>query len=130
MAVILNNAKATNNNVNANELPKSEFWLNIGIEVNGKFVSLNKGGVPLDRLEELKVNPKSDNKDWVAQTMLHNNIIASLKQGAESMDWGEHKRLTLEVELVKINNPAQEAEVDVEIPNPTDLIAALFKPTK
>ncbi len=128
MAVLVNNnvrtPVTTNNN---NELPRSEYWINIGVNVNGKFISLNKGGIPLDRLEKIKINPNSDNKEWIAQAMLHNNVVDAILQGANQLNWGEHQSLTLSCELIKINNPAQVNQTNIEVPSVDSLITQLFQ---
>lgn len=128
MAVLVNNnvrtPVSTNNN---NELPRSEYWINIGVNVNGKFISLNKGGIPLDRVEKIKINPNSDNKEWIAQAMLHNNLVDALLQGANQLNWGEHQSLALSCELIKINNPAQVNQTNVEVPSVDSLMTQLFQ---
>lgn len=89
---------AGNNNAAASkkDLPKAQFWINIGyvVEVQGengvesKFISLPMG-IPLDTQEHLPTN--SSNEMFRALRAAQNDLLDQLKDVAATLQPGEEK---------------------------------------
>lgn len=84
-----NNTQRPNNE----ELPKAQFWLNIGYvvpaEVEGdddKFVSL-PGGLPLDTMEKVKI--KGTNREWNQFQAARNLLLDQFIEAAKKLEPGE-----------------------------------------
>lgn len=96
------------------DAPKSEFWLNIGYEVDvtfqtaegmvteTQFVSLPKG-IALDSQELLPTS--SSNENYANLNAAKNDLISQIREAAALLRPGERTVLTLEVELRRVNAP-------------------------
>ncbi|AHI60058.1 hypothetical protein Ea92_02 [Erwinia phage Ea9-2] len=92
----------------ASDLPKAEFWLNIGYTAEGAgkdgedaFVSLPQG-IPLDTQEPLSV--KGKNSDWVAFQSARNGLLKQIMQKVSELQPGEETLLNLQVQVRRVNN--------------------------
>ena len=81
----------------------SEYWLNIGYYIENpntgeeQFISLLRGGVPLDNLEPERVS-KPDS-EYGQMLLAQNGLLKDLKEAAEKLGKGETKRTNLCVEI-------------------------------
>ena len=85
-----------NSNVNGNgngNKPNSEYWVNIGYMADDgqHFISLPKGGCPLDNMEPDKVsNPDSE---YGKLLLAQNFLLEQLKEVAKALQPGEAKTI-------------------------------------
>jgi hypothetical protein len=100
-----------------NDLPKAQFWINIGysvkvpvVEAGGKpageedrFVSLPVG-IPLDTQEHLATN--SRNEGFTAFQTARNDLLDQIHAAAKALKPGEEKILNLQIQLRRINEDA------------------------
>ena len=90
----------------------SELWLNVGVEVNGKFVSL-PFGLALDTMNH--VEARGQNVEYVQLQNARNELLEDLKEVAAKLAPGEEievpvltiriRRKNSELELAPENNP-------------------------
>ena len=84
----------------AQERPKTQVWLNIGYEANGKFVNLPVG-IPLDTTEPVQAN--GQNEEWVKFQTARNQFLDFLQKHGAKMEPGaeeEIKGLTIKIKRV------------------------------
>ena len=89
----------------------SEFWLNIGANLEGMgregedvFVSL-PSGLPLDDMKPTKVTGTDQHSINLKQTK--NMLLEELQQLGASMQPGERRVVPLQVEIYRVAKPAQ-----------------------
>lgn len=114
MALTINDFITTNqNNQNqAESKPKSEFWVNVGIERGGKLVSLPMG-IALDKLEARKIPGSSTkNLEFRQLRQAEADLWSKMQQLMATMKPGETVVLPFQVELRRCEAPeiATEAE--------------------
>lgn len=108
----LKTRKNTANKPAKDELPKSQFWLNMGYTVEGAgedgedvFISL-PFGQPLDPMEHVRTSSKNEN--YRLQQMARNELLDQLNELAKSLEPGEEIIVPLQIQLRRINNDAPE----------------------
>ena len=96
----------------AKDLPKSQFWMNVGFTAEGAgaegedvFVSLPYG-LPLDSMEH--VNTKSKNENYVALQQARNGLLDQVKEAAATLQPGESMTVQLEVQIRRIEEEVEE----------------------
>ena len=96
----------------AKDLPKSQFWMNVGFTAEGAsaegedvFVSLPYG-LPLDSMEH--VNTKSKNADYTALQQARNGLLDQVKEAAATLQPGESMTVQLEVQIRRIEEEVAE----------------------
>ena len=96
----------------AKDLPKSQFWMNVGFTAEGAgaegedvFVSLPYG-LPLDSMEH--VNTKSKNENYVALQQARNGLLDQVKETAATLQPGESMTVQLEVQIRRIEEEVEE----------------------
>ena len=96
----------------AKDLPKSQFWMNVGFVAEGAgaegedvFVSLPYG-LPLDSMEH--VNTKSKNENYVALQQARNGLLDQVKEAAATLQPGESMTVQLEVQIRRIEEEVEE----------------------
>lgn len=111
----LANAQVAKSNApkgNAAKREASELWLNVGVEVNGKFVTL-PFGLALDTMSPLET--RGQNVEFVQFQQARNELLEDLKDIASKLAPGEEmevpvltikiRRKNDELELAPENNP-------------------------
>lgn len=93
----------------SSEKKKSEYWLSVGYESEGRFISLSKGGIPLDNLEPERIsNPESE----FGQILLaQNDLLDQLKKLASTLSAGETRMipgLSVQIRRIKGDAPVPE----------------------
>lgn len=96
---------------------KSQFWLNIGYNVEldavdedgrvseeSRFISLNYG-IPVDRIEA--VSTKSSNPNWAMEQQARNDLLDQLLAHAGEMKPGETQVIDLQIQLRRIKNESE-----------------------
>jgi hypothetical protein len=99
------------------DLPKANFWLNIGYSVTvdtdqgteERFVSLPMG-IPVDTQELLPTN--SRNQDWAAFSAARNNLLEQITEYGKTLKPGEDAILNLQIQLRRVNEEAPAATAD------------------
>ena len=116
MAIELPKAFGNKSSSAKEERPASQFWLNVGYEVQvpnsegqeeTRFVSL-PAGIPLDNIEALPV--KGKNADWNMFQSARNELLAALMEAANKLAPGEEQIVNLQIQLRRTNN--EEVKVD------------------
>ncbi|WP_199097189.1 hypothetical protein [Dyella sp. ASV21] len=103
-------AAATANVTPIADRKHSDFWLNIGITIDGPdgeplFVSLPVG-LALDDMKPQAI--KGTNQDWINLAQTKNALLEALQKHAASMEPGARQPIDcLQVELYRRNEPAQ-----------------------
>ncbi len=114
MALDFTKKTALNNNAKdaAKDLPKSQFWMNVGFTAEGAgaegediFVSLPYG-LPLDSMEH--VNTKSKNADYTALQQARNSLLDQVKEAAATLQPGESMTVQLEVQIRRVEEEVEE----------------------
>ena len=111
----------------AAEKPKSQFWLNVGLDASGMgvegydFLSLALG-IPLDGMEMLSTNSK--NAQFAQFQQARNALYGQLMELAKGLKPGEATIVPLQVQVRRVgnDNPAPDSAV-----NP---FMALLNPSK
>lgn len=93
----------------AAELPKSEYWLNVGYEVHGKndegedetvFISLPMG-IALDSMKPVKTN--SSNKRFTKIQQARNSLADQIMEFCKTLQPGETGNLNLKIQVRRIS---------------------------
>lgn len=98
----------------SNERPKAKLWLNIGYDINGKFINLPVG-LPIDTMEAADV--RGQNEDWIKQRTAQNELLKALQAHGAALAPGQEEIVTLTVKLRRVNE-------QMEIPAGTNEYAA------
>lgn len=92
------------------DLPKAEFWINIGYESDSvdehgthRFVSLPMG-LPLDTMK--LVETKSSNAGWAEFQAAKNDLHAQIMEAAKSLKAGDAVNLNLTIQLRRVADAA------------------------
>ncbi len=91
------------------DLPQAKVWVNIGLEVNGRFVNL-PNGLPLDTMQEVLI--RGNNKDWNAFQTSRNSLYHELMAAADKLEPGAEMEVPLKVRVRRIADPAAILDVD------------------
>lgn len=120
MALSINDFITNTNNQNQNQTeskPKSEFWVNVGIERGGKLVSLPMG-IALDKLEARKIPGSSTkNVEFRQLRQAEADLWSKMQTIMAGMKPGETVILPFQVELRRCEAPEQTTETE-ETSNP------------
>lgn len=111
------NNKPAAGSSNKQDLPKAEFWLNLGYTADGivegeetpRFVSLPIG-IPLDTQELLPTN--SRNKVWGAFNAARNDLHEQLMAVAKQLEPGQERLVNLQIQLRRVNEEAPDASAE------------------
>ena len=92
--------------------PKSQYWLNVGMNVSGLgengedvFVSMTGGGIALDDLVPAEVS--GNNPKWVQMQQLKNMILEATQRAAAGREPGGRIVVPLIVEVSRVGKPEQ-----------------------
>jgi len=99
---------STAGSVAAQDLPKAQFWLNVGYDSGQpqedgttRFVSLPQG-IALDTMEP--VATRSSNSDYVAFQQSRNHLLDQILAKAETLEAGESVIINLQLQLRRVND--------------------------
>jgi hypothetical protein len=81
--------------------PRAKLWLNIGREVNGRFISLPLGQA-IDTMEAGAV--RGQNEEYVKQRTAENDLLKALQALGFTFQPGEERKVNLEVRLRRVND--------------------------
>lgn len=125
MGVLKLNIPASNNtNATVPGTPKvqSKLWLNVGYEINGRFVSL-PFGLPIDTMNPAKIT--GQNPEFVKPKQAGNDLLEALQRAGADMAPGQEEEVQLTVRLRRVNEeldiPKEENEYAIDL-------ASLFAP--
>lgn len=105
-------------NLEQNQEPreKAKVWMNVGYDVNGKFISLPLGQA-LDTMKAADI--RGQNEDFVKQRSAQNVLLKALQDLGASMAPGQEQTLKLTVKLRRVNEelniPAAENEYAIDM---------------
>ena len=95
--------------------PKSEFWVNVGIERNGKLVCLPMG-IALDKLEARKIpGSSSKNTEFRFLRLAEADLWKKMQEIMAQMKPGEVISLPFQVELRRCEATEQVEEQDTTV---------------
>lgn len=110
------NSKQTASGSDKEQRPKSQYWVNIGYNVEvpvvnegqpagteERFVSLPVG-LPLDIAQKTQI--KGNDPEFVAMQTARNDLLEQLMAVAEKLEPGEAREINLVVQLRRINGEA------------------------
>lgn len=86
--------------------PKAKYWLNVGYEMEGKFINLPTG-IALDTTEPVKTNGQDE--DWVQQQHARNDLLKQLLALGDDLEPGAEITLNL---TVKMRRTKEEIKVE------------------
>lgn len=92
-------ARSGGNNANRSDLPKAKFWMNVGYEVDGRFVNIPLG-IPLDTQEPLRTD--TNNEEFNELRASQNELLEDLMAEAEKMQPGEERIVPLQIRLRRV----------------------------
>lgn len=99
--------------------PKSEFWLNVGVQVGDQFISL-PFGLALDDMKIMDV--KGNNQEWIQTVQAKNALLQALQDTAAGLESGSSVVISkLQVQLLRASKPESTSNGD---DNP--LVAAIL----
>lgn len=130
-------AKSTAQTTSRRTLPKSEFWLNLGVVVNGVFASLPYG-VAVDNMKIQSIPPsllegtdeqKQAREEFRSRRAISNQLVEQLQGLMGKMNAGEDIHLpALTVSLHKVKpKTAEETKVSFSLPTGFSLTAPPVK---
>lgn len=99
--------------------PKSEFWLNVGVQVGDQFISLPFGLA----LDDMKImDAKGNNQEWIQTVQAKNALLQALQGTAAGLESGSSVVISeLQVQLLRASKPESTSNGD---DNP--LVAAIL----
>lgn len=103
--------------------PKAQVWLNVGYDVNGKFVNL-PFGLALDNMQPEPV--RGQNEDWVKLQTARNNFLKALTDFGLKLEPGQEEVVhNLVIKIRRVSKPLEVAaeENEYEVPNLVGLLA-------
>lgn len=119
----MNRQRVFGNLVNPEDLPKSQVWLNVGIQVGDDIIFLPKG-LPLDTMGKHQI--RGQNQEWNARAHASNELLEGLVQHSlQTMEPGEEQEVQMVIRIRR-TMPEQAAPATATI-KATD-IASLFSP--
>lgn len=80
----------SNSNNSSNQKP-AKLWLNVGVEYEGKIITLPLG-IPLDSLEVRE--PNTSNEEYNAFLRCQKQLLSQVREMVESATPGEQKEMT------------------------------------
>lgn len=110
-------------NGGAEERPVSNLWLNIGYEINGKFVNLPLG-MPIDTMKPAEI--RGQNEDFVKLRTAQNALLKALQDLGATFAPGQEQDIQLTVKLRRVNGALDISKTENEYS--VDLDAMLVKP--
>ena len=91
---------------------RAKLWLNVGYEVNGRFVNLPIG-MPVDTMKPTEV--KGQNEDWVKFQTARNQLLEALQHYGMSLAPGEEVEVsTLVIRLRRVNEDLEVSKAENE----------------
>ncbi|QIG76539.1 RNA polymerase RNAP1 subunit A protein [Rhizobium phage RHph_I1_6] len=114
MALTFNAPQTSRSNNNqTQERPRTEYWLNIGIEAqDGTFVAL-PNGLPLDTMEPRVI--RGSNEEWNALQAASNSLLAMILEQVKELAPGQEEvinGLSIQVKRVKADAGAPSKETN------------------
>lgn len=89
--------------------PASKHWLNVGVEVGGKFISI--GGIALDDLKPIEA--KGTNEEWHQMVAAKNALLAAVQGTVGAYDPGHSEIIKgLRVQGLRKSEGAVEGSTD------------------
>lgn len=86
------------------ELPRSEFWLNIGYDAGDRFVNLPVG-MPIGTMDPLPI--RGQNPEWNEFTAARNALLEALKELGAGLEPGAEIEIpNLVIKLRRVNEEA------------------------
>lgn len=113
-----NNARAATTPA-ANTRPQAKVWMNVGYQVDDKFVNLPLG-LAIDTMEPAEV--RGQNEDWIMLQTARNELLKALQEAGDELKPGEEREIPL---IVKIRHVADAKTIDKES-NPLSMANAGF----
>ncbi len=102
------------------------FWLNVGIERNGKLVQLPMG-IPLDGLKARKVpGPSTKNLEFRQLRQAEAQLWTKVQEVMASLKPGESVKLPFSVEIRRVEEAVSEEESETETSENPFAIGNLF----
>lgn len=97
------------------EKEKTQWWINVGIERNGKLVSLPMG-IPMDKLEARKIpGSSSKNTEFRQLRMAEADLFQKIQAIMGQMQPGQVVKLPFTVELRRCEENEQPTEQDSSV---------------
>lgn len=84
--------------------PEAKVWMNIGYEVEGKFVNLPLG-LPIDTMEGVRVS--GQNEDWIMLQTARNELLQAIQEAGDKLEPGQEMVLPLQVRIRHVNGEMQ-----------------------
>lgn len=110
LADLANKNKTTStNNTRRNQTqdrPATEVWMNVGYEVEGKFVNLPLG-LGVDTMEPIRIS--GQDPDWLNLSHARNDLLKAVQEAANELEPGAEIELPLTVRIRRVNT-----QVDVD----------------
>lgn len=110
------------NQSNGQDRARSKLWLNVGYDVNGKFVNLPIG-LGIDTMEAAQV--RGQNEDFVKLRTAQNELLKALQDLGAKFAPGQEQEINLICKLRRVNEDLEIAKEENEYS--VDLASMLLK---
>lgn len=111
--------KAGSNARTQTDRPQAKVWLNVGYQVEDKFVNLPLG-LAIDTMEPTEV--RGQNEDWIMLQTARNELLKAIQEAGDELKPGEERELPL---IIKIRHVADAKTIDKDA-NPLSMANAGF----
>ena len=99
-----NQARGGNNRRNNEQRDPTQVWMNIGYDVDGKFVNLPLG-LGIDTMEPVRIS--GQDADWLNLSHARNDLLKEIQEAAAELEPGEEMELPLVVKIRRINTSVE-----------------------
>lgn len=97
-------AKSTTRVAAANDRPAAKYWLNVGYDMNGRFINLPTG-IAIDTAEPVKVS--GTDEEWLQTQSARNELLKALQEAGDNLEPGQEVELALTVKLRRVNEKTE-----------------------
>jgi hypothetical protein len=98
------NTSSTTRRTNTDTREQAKVWLNVGFEVDGKFVNLPLG-LAIDTMEPVQV--RGQNQEWLELQTARNELLQAIQEAGAELEPGQERELPLVVRIRHVNDAVQ-----------------------
>lgn len=84
--------------------PAAKYWLNVGYDINGRFINLPTG-IAIDTAEPVKVS--GTDEEWLQTQTARNDLLKALQEAGDALEPGAEIELNLTVKLRRVNEKTE-----------------------
>jgi hypothetical protein len=100
----LTTPKSTVSSTARADRPAAKYWLNVGYDINGRFINLPTG-IAIDTAEPVKVS--GTDEEWLQTQTARNDLLKALQEAGDNLEPGAEIELNLTVKLRRVNEKTE-----------------------